>query len=171
MPAAPVTLRQATARDADTIAAMHAASWAATYRGLLPDGFLDAGLADNRRVHWQEQLRRSDADAQAVFIAEQAGQPIGFVCVKQERDHPDDVLLDNLHVLAPHQGTGAGKLMVARATDWARARGASRLYLYALEGNNRAIAFYERQGWRHTGTESDQIGGIAVQARRYERPV
>lgn len=171
MPAAPVTLRQATARDADTIAAMHAASWAVTYRGLLPDGFLDAGLADNRRVHWQEQLRGRDADAQAVFIAEQAGQPIGFVCVKQERDHPDDVLLDNLHVLAPHQGTGAGKLMVARATDWARARGASRLYLYALEGNNRAIAFYERQGWRHTGTESDQIGGIAVQARRYERPV
>ena len=56
-----------------------------------------------------------DADAQAVFIAEQDGQPIGFVCVKQEHDHPGAVLLDNLHVLPPWQGTGAGKLMVARA--------------------------------------------------------
>ncbi|MGE8656342.1 MAG: N-acetyltransferase family protein [Achromobacter sp.] len=167
----PVTLRQATARDADAIAAMHAASWAVTYRGLLPDGFLDAGLADNRLVHWQDRLRDASADAQAVFIAEQNGQPIGFVCVKQEHDHPGEVLLDNLHVLPSHQGAGAGKLMVARAEAWARARSATRLYLYALEGNTRAIEFYERQGWRNTGTESDQIGGIAVRARRYERPV
>lgn len=64
-----VTLRQATARDADAIAAMHAASWAVTYRGLLPDGFLDAGLADNRMVHWQDQMREAGTDAQAVFIA------------------------------------------------------------------------------------------------------
>ena len=81
------------------------------------------------------------------------------------------MLLDNLHVLPPYQGTGAGKLMVTRAEAWARARGASRLYLYALEGNTRAIDFYERQGWRNTGTETDHIGGIEVQARRYERPV
>ncbi|WYX09031.1 GNAT family N-acetyltransferase [Achromobacter xylosoxidans] len=111
----PVTLRQATARDADAIAAMHAASWAATYRGLLPDGFLDAGLADDRMVHWQDRMRESNLDARAVFIAEQDGQPIGFVCVQQEHDHPGEVLLDNLHVLPPYQGTGAGKLMVARA--------------------------------------------------------
>lgn len=171
MPSPAVTLRQATARDADAIAAMHAASWAVTYRGLLPDGFLDAGLADNRMVHWQDQMREANTDAQAVFIAEQDGQPIGFVCVKQEHDHPGEVLLDNLHVLPPYQGTGAGKLMVTRAEAWARARGASWLYLYALEGNTRAIDFYERQGWRNTGTETDHIGGIEVQAHRYERPV
>ncbi|CUI27300.1 TDP-fucosamine acetyltransferase [Achromobacter xylosoxidans] len=167
----PVTLRQATARDADAIAAMHAASWAATYRGLLPDGFLDAGLADDRMVHWQDRMRESNLDARAVFIAEQDGQPIGFVCVQQEHDHPGEVLLDNLHVLPPYQGTGAGKLMVARAEAWARARGAARLYLYALEGNTRAIAFYERQGWQYTGIEIDRIGGIEARARRYVRPL
>ncbi|MFY2026405.1 GNAT family N-acetyltransferase [Achromobacter xylosoxidans] len=51
------------------------------------------------------------------------------------------------------------------------ARGAARLYLYALEGNTRAIAFYERQGWQYTGSEIDRIGGIEARARRYVRPL
>jgi GNAT superfamily N-acetyltransferase len=171
MPAPTVTLRLATARDADAIAQMHAASWAVTYRGLLPDGFLDTNLASERMVHWQDRMQDANAAAQAVFIAEQDGQPIGFVCVKQEQGNPDGVLLDNLHVLPAYQGTGAGKRMVAQAEAWARARGASHLYLYALEGNTRAINFYERQGWQYAGTETDQIGGITAQARRYERPL
>lgn len=171
MPAPTVTLRLATARDADAIAQMHAASWAVTYRGLLPDGFLDTNLASERMVHWQDRMQDANAAAQAVFIAEQDGQPIGFVCVKQEQGNPDGVLLDNLHVLPAYQGTGAGKRMVAQAEAWARARGASHLYLYALEGNTRAIDFYERQGWLYAGTETDQIGGITAQARRYERPL
>lgn len=166
-----VTLRLATARDADAIADMHAASWAVTYRGLLPDGFLDTGLASERMVHWQDKMREANAGAQAVFIAEQDGKPIGFACVKQEPDSAGGVLLDNLHVLPPYQGTGAGKQLVAQAEAWARARDATHLYLYALEGNTRAINFYERQGWQYTGTETDQIGGITAQARRYERPL
>lgn len=55
-------------------------------------------------------MRDADTDAQAVFIAEQDGQPIGFVCVKQERDHPGEACCwPNLHVLPPYQGTGAGR--------------------------------------------------------------
>ena len=72
------------------------------------------------------------------------------------------MLLDNLHVLAPWQGTGAGKLLMRRATGGAR--GARQIHLYALEGNTRAIAFYERQGWTLSGVEDDEIAGI--RARR-----
>ena len=49
-------LRQADARDADLIAAMHADSWARTYRGLLPDGFLDQEVVQDRLVHWQHKI-------------------------------------------------------------------------------------------------------------------
>ena len=115
-------LRQADARDADLIAAMHADSWARTYRGLLPDGFLDQEVVQDRLVHWQHKIAGPEQGAQAIFIAELDGRPIGFVCVKDDPDSPWGVLLDNLHVLAPWQGTGAGKLLMRRALDWACAR-------------------------------------------------
>ena len=111
-------LRQADARDADLIAAMHADSWARTYRGLLPDGFLDQEVVQDRLVHWQHKIAGPEQGAQAIFIAELDGRPIGFVCVKDDPDSPWGVLLDNLHVLAPWQGTGAGKLLMRRALDW-----------------------------------------------------
>ncbi|KOF55565.1 MULTISPECIES: GNAT family N-acetyltransferase [unclassified Achromobacter] len=168
MPSSPIVLRLAGSQDAELIARMHADSWAATYRGLLPDGFLDTGLADERRVHWQSRMR--EAVPQAVYIAERGGEPIGFACVRDEGD-PRGVLLDNLHVLGPFQGAGAGRMLVEQAARWARARGAKQLYLYAIEGNRRAIGFYERQGWRLAATEEDELGGLRVQARRYVRPV
>lgn len=52
--------------------------------------------------------------------------------------------------------------MVARAEAWARARGAARLHLYALEGNTRAIDSTSGKAG-NTGTESDRgLGGIEV---------
>ena len=164
-------LRQADARDADLIAAMHADSWARTYRGLLPDGFLDQEVVQDRLVHWQHKIAGPEQGAQAIFIAELDGRPIGFVCVKDDPDSPWGVLLDNLHVLAPWQGTGAGKLLMRRALDWARARGARQIHLYALEGNTRAIAFYERQGWTLSGVEDDEIAGIRAREQRYVHPL
>ena len=148
-------LRQADARDADLIAAMHADSWARTYRGLLPDGFLDQEVVQDRLVHWQHKIAGPEQGAQAIFIAELDGRPIGFVCVKDDPDSPWGVLLDNLHVLAPWQGTGAGKLLMRRALDC----------------NTRAIAFYERQGWTLSGVEDDEIAGIRARARRYVHPL
>ena len=45
----------------------------------------------------------------------------------------------------------------------------SEVVLWTLAGNDRAIAFYERQGWRADGAEKihDRSGARAV---RYRRP-
>jgi ribosomal protein S18 acetylase RimI-like enzyme len=53
------------------------------------------------------------------------------------------------------------------AFDWARAHGEAQLYLYVLEGNAQAIAFYERQGWQPAGAEPDHMGGVDITALRY----
>ena len=53
------------------------------------------------------------------------------------------------------------------AQEWARAQGDTQLYLYVLEGNAPAIAFYERQGWEYSGAEPDHMGGADITALRY----
>lgn len=162
-----LTLRPATVADAALIASIHAASWQATYRGLLPDAFLDGEVTRERSTYWRDRMNAPGAERRLVRIAERGNEAIGFLCVERQIDSPWGVLLDNLHALPAHQGIGAGKLLMRAAQDWAREHGESQLYLYVLEGNDPAIRFYERQGWEFSGAEPDFMGGIAITALRY----
>ncbi|WP_429303424.1 N-acetyltransferase family protein [Paraburkholderia sp. GAS199] len=162
-----LSLRPATTGDAALIASIHSASWQATYRGLLPDAFLDTDVTRERAAYWEARMRAPGGERRSVLIAELGGEPVGFVCVEQQPDSLHGVLLDNLHALPQHQGIGAGKLLMHAAEDWARAQGATQLYLYVLEGNTPAIGFYERHGWQFVGAEPDQMGGVDITALRY----
>jgi ribosomal protein S18 acetylase RimI-like enzyme len=165
---APLTLRPATAADAPLIAALHAASWQATYRGLLPAAFLEREVGDERAAWWRARMEAPGSERRLVLIAElDETTPVGFVCVEQQPDSPWGVLLDNLHALPAHQGVGVGKRLMQAAQAWARSRGETQLYLYVLEGNAPAIAFYERQGWTFSGAEPDHMGGVDITALRY----
>lgn len=169
-PLTPLTLslRSATPADAPLIAAMHAASWQATYRGLLPDTFLDTEVSNDRAAYWRARLEAPGEERRLVQIAERAPhEPVGFMCVERQIGSPWGVLLDNLHAMPAWQGMGAGKLMMRAAKDWAREQGETQLYLYVLEGNAPAIAFYESQGWQYSGAEPDKMGGIDITALRY----
>ena len=162
-----LSLRPATPADADLIASIHSTSWQATYRGLLPDAFLDGEVTRERAAYWQVRLNAPGAERRNVVIAEIAGEPIGFACVERQPDSQWGVLLDNLHALPGHQGIGVGKLLMRAVVDWARAQGENQIYLYVLEGNTPAIGFYESQGWQFVGAEPDHMGGVDITALRY----
>lgn len=162
-----LSLRPATLDDAALIASIHSTSWQATYRGLLPDAFLDGEVTRDRAAYWEARLRAPGGERRIVLIAELGGTAIGFMCVERQPESAWGVLLDNLHALPGYQGIGAGKLLMRAAEDWARVQGETQLYLYVLEGNTPAIGFYERQGWQFAGAEPDRMGGVDITALRY----
>ncbi|WP_322047037.1 GNAT family N-acetyltransferase [Paraburkholderia sp. J67] len=170
--AAILSLRPATAADAPLLAAMHAASWQATYRQLLPADFLERDVTAERAAYWRARMQAPGEERRLVLIAElevqpDGREPVGFVCVERQPESPWGVLLDNLHALPAHQGIGVGKRLMEAAQAWAREQGEAQLYLYVLDGNTPAIAFYERQGWKYSGAEPDHMGGIDITALRY----
>lgn len=64
---------------------------------------------------------------------------------------PQDAYL-GLMLLGPWaQGMGHGRAMLAEIKRLARAQGSPRLYLAVLEANVRGRAFWEREGFHHTG--------------------
>ena len=74
-------LRKATPADAPIVARMHAQSWAAAYRGILPDTYLDDEVPGERAAHWAQRMDEIDAGDGLVLIAELDAAPIGFVCL------------------------------------------------------------------------------------------
>ncbi|GAB2923801.1 GNAT family N-acetyltransferase [Paraburkholderia jirisanensis] len=162
-----ILLRHASADDAATIARLHTSSWQIAYRDILPAQYLDAEVLQEHKSHWATYMAQPTESRSLVLIAEFTGKPVGFVSAEKMPDSPYGVLLDCLHVLKPFQGHGAGKLMIEAVRMWALDLGETHLHLYALEGNRRAIDFYERNGWQFAGVESSYIGKTPVVDRRY----
>jgi GNAT superfamily N-acetyltransferase len=154
--------------DADAIAALHAMSWRAAYRGMLPDAFLDGPLDEDRRAQWRARLASPPPDRPIVLKATEGPTLLGFACVFQQQDDIWGALLDNLHVLpgSTGQGIGAGLLRAAQQRTAAAAR--QRLHLWVFEANGRARRFYERHGARAADCQvAEVIPGVFVPEVRY----
>ena len=149
-------IRWATPADARAIAAVHIASWLATYRRLMPDEVLDGLTLDGRERDWQGWLAKG-GDRQHTLVAERDGAIEAFCTIEfpsLEEDEPESVAgIPALYAHPDALGRGAGPALMDAALEAARERGFREAILWMLVGNARAQAFYERRGWARDGGE------------------
>ncbi|CAB3759458.1 GNAT family N-acetyltransferase [Burkholderia puraquae] len=161
------TLRAATAQDANHIARLHTLSWQTAYNHILPAAYLSDEVPAEHAIRWRQYLDRNETEWGLVLIAEVDGVPVGFVSAERPVDPALGVLLDCLHVHPSHHGIGTGKRMIEAVRAWARTLGADKVHLKVLDGNERAIGFYEHNGWQRAGIETSRIGHTEVTDRIY----
>lgn len=138
--------RFATPADADAIAALHADSWSRHYRGAYPDAYLDREAPEDRRTVWRERLRVASED-QLTIVAERQDDLAGFAHTVLDADPQWGALLDNLHVRYNLKRHGVGRaLMAETAAALVECRPVSPLYLWVLQQNVAAQAFYNAVG-------------------------
>lgn len=141
-------MRPATPGDAERIAQLHADSWRRHYRGAYSDAFLDGDVEADRRTVWSSRLQAPEPSA-ATIVAERAGVLVGFVHVVFDDDPAWGSLVDNIHVHAGSHRRGIGTGLLAAAAGAVTARpGEGGLYLWVLEQNAAAQAFYAARGGR-----------------------
>jgi ribosomal protein S18 acetylase RimI-like enzyme len=163
------TIRLATERDIEAIAALHVASWKSAYRGIVPDEVLDRLTTEARVRDWTEWLATPDA---RTFVASERRSLVGFARVipiaPGVDGDPDTGAISHLYVAPDSQRTGVGGALLTRALDDIRERGFERAVLWVLEKNYRARAFYERAGFRLDGArpaDLDLLGSDAPEVR------
>ncbi|MFF5289837.1 GNAT family N-acetyltransferase [Paractinoplanes globisporus] len=141
----PVVFSPAGPGDADRVAGLHADSWRRHYRGAYADAYLDGDLLTERRAVWSSRLA-SPAGTRTI-VAERDGHLAGFVHVVLDDDLRWGSLVDNLHVAHSGHRTGIGTQLMAHAARATLADARSpALYLWVLEQNTRAQAFYLAAG-------------------------
>ncbi len=146
MPAsAELRFRPAGQGDAPAIAALHAGSWQRHYRGAFSDPFLDR--ADRYLLPlWTERLAAPDPQARTL-LAEHDGAIAGFARTLLGHDPVRGAFLDNLHVARGRKRQGIGtRLLALTAQEILDCSPASGLYLWVLEQNSAARAFYTARG-------------------------
>jgi ribosomal protein S18 acetylase RimI-like enzyme len=139
-------LRLARASDVERIAALHADSWRRHYRGAYSDAFLDGDVFTDRLAVWSERLGQSGPGA-CTIVAEHDDALFGFAHTMFDHDSSSGALLDNLHVSNGQKRRGIGsRLLVLTAAAVIDHSATSALYLWVLEQNVNAQAFYRACG-------------------------
>jgi ribosomal protein S18 acetylase RimI-like enzyme len=163
--------RRATPHDAVAVAALHADSWRRHYRGVWSDAYLDGDVHADRLAVWTATLTHPAPDHHTI-VAEDDGVLVGFAHTVLDDDGTWGALLDNLHVAYSMKRSGIGtKLMAETAQAVIEHAPASGLFLWVLEQNAAARAFYEARGGACAGRGTAYPpGGGAVPTLRISWP-
>jgi GNAT superfamily N-acetyltransferase len=139
-------LRPAVLGDEAAILAVQAASWRATYTGLVPERVFPRADDPARLRFWRETLLTGRTATRVAVAAD--GAVTGFVSCGPRRDPnlPAEGEIYALYLLPEAQGAGLGRRLLHAAAHILRARGARRLGLWVLAANAPARAFYAHLG-------------------------
>jgi len=143
--------RMAEQGDAQAIAALHADSWQRHYRGAYTDAFLNDEVPGFLLKLWTSRLASYDPRASTILAElDQAGDGsrlVGMAHTVLGNDPAWGAFLDNLHVVYGLKRQGVGtRLMSLTAKAVLAEEPESGLYLWVLEQNVNAQAFYNARG-------------------------
>ena len=133
--------------------------------------------------HWQpseptrEQQERIQANFSnpdvCILMAHDGDELAGVISIAAatiaaaEAPPPGTIYLWQMFVRPAWQGRGLAGALHDRVVEEARARGFSRMILWAAEGAVQARRFYEREGWQATG-ETDPESKFGLPLVQYE---
>ena len=175
MSAPEVQFRQCSAADAATLALVGAATFLEAFAGRLPG---EAILGHCARNHTEAAYAGFLAQPTTLaWLAEAlpGGAPVGYALLTKpdfspELIQPGDTELKRIYVFSrfygsrtqaagnPSRSTSAGQGLMDLAIAQAKDQGSLRLLLGVHRENARALAFYERNGFKPVGVRTFQVG-------------
>ena len=163
-----VEIRELTQADAAGVARVHVRAWQAGYAGLVDAQFLAALSIEQRTAEWRDVwLAQPSQGCRLVAMVED--EIVGFVVGATDSPFaPGFGEIFSIYVDPEHWGTGAGSALLRRATAELRRDEHRPLVLWVLDGNEQAISFYERHGWRADGERKEErLGARPAPHLRY----
>jgi len=141
------TIRSATPVDARAIATIHVAAWQAAYRGIVPDEYLRSLSIDGRASAWQQNLLAADS---STWVAQESDAIVGWTSVGPSRDADADTSAGEIwavYVAPACWGKGVGRSLCVHAEQHLRTEGFIAVSLWVLKDNERAVKFYQSNGF------------------------
>lgn len=151
-------IRRATEEDVKGIAHVHVETWRSTYKGIIPDHYLNSLTIENRTKNWQRNLKTLHT---AIFIVENDdGEIIGFAAggPEQTRDSFYQGELYAIYILDTYQQKGIGKQLTKRVVEFLVEKKYKNIIIWALEENSNRT-FYESLGGQLAASKPISIYG------------
>jgi ribosomal protein S18 acetylase RimI-like enzyme len=139
------SIERPTLDDLEEMGRVHVQVWQQAYAGLMPADYLAALDPTIGPARWRERIE--DPSGVSWWVARDEQGIVGMTTSGPPRDDdaPAPVELYAINLLDRAHGTGLADELMAHAI------GDGPAYLWVLEGNGRAQAFYRKQGFTDEG--------------------
>ncbi|MEN6541902.1 GNAT family N-acetyltransferase [Parvibaculum sp.] len=138
-----VTIRLASAGDIPALARVWHDAWHSSHAAIDPD------VAARRPIGFFNERIGTALPNCAVAVV--GGDVIGFASWQGDS-------IGQVFVMPAFHGRGIAALVIGAAEDALRDEGFERITLFCRTGNDRARAFYEKQGWEVVGEVPHDLG-------------
>ncbi len=148
---------------ASAVSHIYANSWKSAYKGIVPQKYLDELSLEQ----WTPFLKDS---LYTGFVLKEGNELVATSSISPARDEAmkgwGEII--SIYVLPQYFHKGYGKKLFSFVTAQLHSNGFQNIYLWVLESNQRARAFYERNGFYFNGDILPiTIGGKELIEMRY----
>lgn len=160
-------IRKALLEDAWGIAMVHVDSWKETYKGIVPDSYLEKLTYQQREQIWESNISE---DNSIILVAEnEQGEIIGFATGGKRSSNTYEKAgdLTSLYLLKAYQGRGIGKQLLHKVLFHLEKIGYRKVFVEVLE-DNQTRYYYEYYGATLTSSSSVIFGGKELSLLIYE---
>jgi ribosomal protein S18 acetylase RimI-like enzyme len=133
-------LRPATPADVDAIAALFHEGWHDVHPGRVPEGLTERRTPEA----FHDRVAARVAETDDTTVAEVDGTVAGFVMVSGSE-------AEQVYVDRAFRGSGVAAVLLSEAERRIADAGYDEAWLVVVRGNDRAQAFYAKQGWVDEG--------------------
>ena len=164
-------IRHADVNDAGILGEIHAGSWKAAYKGIVPDDILDNISTEKRQKYFEKALSEGREENFLIFADDKA---VGFMCLGKCRDEDKDASYGEIwgiYLLPEDWNKGIGSYFINWGLNELKKRGYKRVTLWVLEEKVNARRFYEKIGFKHEGTRKELDLGKKLTELRYEKEI
>ncbi|MBO3061480.1 MULTISPECIES: GNAT family N-acetyltransferase [Mammaliicoccus] len=147
--------------DIESIAKVHYESWVTTYKGIVPDSYLDS-------LSLESYIEKHHMFNAPCIVAEVDGKVVGFLMYSKDKDEDTSDKCGEImviYLLQEYQHKGIGTLLMNEAEKRMKSE-FDQLSLWVLEDNIPTVKFYEKMGFEKDGKyELEELGNVLRETR------
>lgn len=155
-------IRKASENDITGIAHVQIKSWQSTYKGILPDTYLNSMNLETRKKNWTRNLKMLHS---ATYIAENdEGHIVGFAAGGPEQTntlHYFQGEVYAIYLLQEYQRQGIGKKLIKAVVEELIRKQHGNLIIWALK-DNPSRGFYKALGGHLITEKTIKMAGIEI---------
>lgn len=159
-----MNIRFARIDDCYMIAKIKYDNWMKTYKGILPDEFLNHLDIEQIRKEYVEFIK--DNKKQILAAWDEKNEILGFASFEPDLEEENCIYLASLHVDASARGKGIGTSLLIKVGQYGLNNHYENMSICILKGNKNARNLYVKLGAEHYKDFEDNFQGIKTKSEK-----